>query len=485
MSKILSQEVRLSVLAELTPTENEIEMQAAVIGKLSEALENHAASSDFPYSFIAAQGSTGKKQTQLRGASDLDLFVALRKKDFEEILGLEDRERTQAIDQLMEDMVDEWFIPALDSIGAKSLQKAFSQHPYLSLVMADFDVDIVSCFDLTFSELAEHGPITAMDRTIHHTEYVANHLSSNLREDVRILKSFARASHSYGDTCAVGRMGFTGYAIELLVILKGGFDNALEGLLRLDLAPVDPLDRSLTTLRQVPAFKDDHIFIIDPTDTGRNVASSFDARAYRLLKTLGQQVVDSSHKGQTSQVMNLLLEKPLPKTPLPLWFTKQALVHEFESDGEVHYTVLRDKLHSLSKRIVNELMREPTGEDRFGKALSEVYFEGTRFAIGFLVEKTAISDTHERKGPPIDLQTAADSFTEAHPNAFERDGHLWVLERRKWTKAKSLVDSLVEENPIEGLSRVALSDTSVRLQYVMQKYVLAVENEFPISSVQG
>ncbi|MFQ5831780.1 MAG: hypothetical protein ACE5H4_03670 [Candidatus Thorarchaeota archaeon] len=485
MSKILSHEVRTSVLAELTPTVSEIEMQAAVIGKLKEALENHAGSGDFPYSFIAAQGSTGKKQTQLRGASDLDVFVALKKRDFEEILELDVKRRTQAIDQLMEDMVDNWFAPALDSIGAKSLQKAFSQHPYLSLVMDGFDVDIVSCFDLTFNELAEDGPITVMDRTIHHTEYVANHLNSNLREDVRMLKSFVRASHSYGDTCAVGRMGFTGYAIELLVILKGGFDDALEALLRLDLEPVDPLERSLNTLRQIPTFKDDHIFIIDPTDTSRNVASSFDARAYRLLNALGKLVVDLSHRGDTSQVMNLLLEKPIPKTPLPLWFTKQALVHEFVSDGEVHYTVLRDKLHSLAKRIVSELQREPTGEDRFGEALSEVYFEGTRFAVGFLVEKTAISDDYERRGPPLDLPIAVDSFTEAHPNAFERDGHLWVLERRKWTRAKSLVDSLIEENSIEGLSPVALSDTSVRLQYVMQEYVLAVENEFPISPVQG
>ncbi|MFX1264763.1 MAG: hypothetical protein ACFFH0_05255, partial [Promethearchaeota archaeon] len=365
MSRIFPSEVRSSILAQLTPTEDEIAEQASAIETLKEALENHAGSKGFQYSFLAAQGSTGKKQTQLRGASDIDLFVALDKEHYRERLDLDARERSSAIDELMESMIDEWFIPAVADLDVQSAQKTFSQHPYLSLSMAGFDVDIVACFHLTYDELAQKGPITAMDRTIHHTEYVVNHLNAALREDVRILKSFVRTSRTYGDTCAVGRMGFTGYALELLVISTGSFDAALEAILRLDWDPIDPLERSLQTLRQDPTFKDDHIFIIDPTDTGRNVASSFDERAYDLLKILIQQLIDASQKSDHDQVMNLVLEKPIPVAPVPIWFTKHSFVREFESDGKVHYTILRDKLHSVANRVVGELRREPTGEERF------------------------------------------------------------------------------------------------------------------------
>jgi tRNA CCA-adding enzyme len=472
-------------LAHLAPSDDEIEKQAVVIDSLRKALEHLAESIGVRYSFIAAQGSTGKKQTQLRGASDIDLFVALDKEDFRERLDLDAGERARAIDQLMDSMIDDWFMPAVANLEAQSLQKTFSQHPYLSLSMAGFDVDIVACFDLTYDELIQNGPITAMDRTIHHTEYVANHLNRTLREDVRLLKSFVRTSRTYGDTCAVGRMGFTGYALELLVISSGGFDAALEAILSLDWKPVDPLERSLQTLKQIPTFRNDHIIIIDPTDTGRNVASSFDRRAYDLLRILTKQLVDASQKGDRDQMMNLLLEKPIPIAPVPVWFTQHSIVREFESDGEVHYTVLRDKLHSMSKRVVSELEREPSGESRFGEALSEVYFEDDRFAVGFLVEKTEISNTYERRGPPLDLQEAASRFREVHPDAFERGNYLWVLERRRWTKAESLVDALVQENPIEGLTRVAQSKTSARLQHIIHKYVLKVESEFPISTVQG
>ncbi|UCH04810.1 MAG: nucleotidyltransferase domain-containing protein [Candidatus Thorarchaeota archaeon] len=485
MSRILPSEVRSSILAQLTPTEDEVAKQASAIETLKGALENHAGSRGFQYSFLAAQGSTGKKQTQLRGASDIDLFVALDKEHYRGKLDLDARERSSAIDELMESMIDQWFIPAVANLDVQSLQKTFSQHPYLSLSMAGFDVDIVACFLLTYDELAQKGPITAMDRTIHHTEYVANHLNTTLREDVRILKSFVRTSRTYGDTCAVGRMGFTGYALELLVISTGSFDAALEAILRLDWDPVDPLERSLQTLKQDSTFKDDHIFIIDPTDTGRNVASSFDERAYDLLRILIQQLIDASQKSDNDQVMNLVLEKPIPVAPVPVWFTKHSYVREFESDGGVHYTVLRDKLHSVANRVVGELRREPTGEERFGEVISEVYFEDDRFAIGFLVEKPEISSTYERRGPPLDLQEAVDSFREVHSDAFERDDYLWIIERRKWTKAQSLIDVLLQENPVEGLKRVTQGETSAKLQHVIHRYVLRVEDDFPIPTVQG
>jgi tRNA CCA-adding enzyme len=485
VSRILPNEVRTSILAQLTPSENEIKKQASVIDSLKEALEKHSGSNAFRHSFLGAQGSTGKKQTQLRGASDIDLLVALDTEYYRQKLDLDARERGSTIDELMESMIDEWFIPTVAGLEVQSVQKTFSQHPYLSLNMAGFDVDIVACFDLSYDELIQNGPITAMDRTIHHTEYVVNHLNPTLREDVRILKSFVRTSRVYGDTCAVGRMGFTGYALELLVIFTGSFDAALETILRLDWDPVDPLDRSLQTLRQDSTFKDDHVFIIDPTDTNRNVAASFDKRAYDLLKILIEQLNDASLKSDYDQVTNLILEKPIPVAPVPVWFTKHSFVREFESDGEVHYTVLRDKIHSVAKRVVSELQLEPTGEMRFGRVVSEVYFEGDRFAVGFLVENTEISSTYEREGPPIELQEAADSFKEVHSEAFERDDHLWVVERRKWTKAQSLIDTLLQENAVEGLKQVAQGETSAKLQHVIHRYVLMVEHDFPISTVQG
>jgi tRNA nucleotidyltransferase (CCA-adding enzyme) len=467
-----------AILEEIMPTKVEIKNQTVVIDTLRQSLERYATANGFSYHSIEPQGSTGKKQTQLRGASDIDLFVILSQDDFSELLAKDSKKRGEAVDDLMDSMVDNWFIPATDGLTIDSLQKTFSQHPYLSLEMMGFEVDIVSCFLIDPEELEKNGPITAMDRTIHHSEYVFNNIGA-LRDDARILKSFVRASHAYADRCAVGRMGFTGYALELLVILKGGVDDAIKAILELDTIPVDPFHRRLDDLRKIPAFKDDNIFITDPTDPGRNVASSFDQRSFRLLKVLSNRLIAAAKEENYDMVRELLLERPISTTPVSKWFEKHSSIHEFKSDGSIHYTVLRDKLHSFARKVANELSRESTGEERFGEVLSEVYFESPSYALGFIVERPSISNQFERRGPPTSLKDAIDSFRQAHPDAFERDGHLWIEETRKWTAVKDHINSHMKEFSINGLTPTERTETASKLLNIMATWVLLAEPTFP------
>jgi tRNA CCA-adding enzyme len=475
---IISKALADEVLSEIMPTDEEIENQTEVISNLRNALERYAIENEFPFHSIEPQGSTGEKQTQLRGASDIDLFVILSQDDYPEIMSQDQKRRGRAVDRLMDSMVDNWFKPALSGIEASSIQKTYSQHPYLSLEMMGFEVDIVSCFLISQRDLEKNGPITAMDRTIHHSKYVSSNIGS-LRNDARILKSFVRACHAYADRCAVGQMGFTGYALELLVILKGGVDEAIRAIPELDTTPLDPFHRSLEDLRKTPAFRDDSIFIIDPTDPSRNVASSFDRRSFRLLKVLSSQLIAAAKEGNFGRVQELLIEKPIPTTAVPKWFEKHSAVREFKSDGSVHYTILRDKIHSFARRAASELSRENTGEPRFGEILTEVYFEESSYAVGFIIERPEISEKYERKGPPTSLRDASDIFRQAHPDAFERDGHLWIEEPRMWTSAEDQVDSLMERIAINGLELTIKTQTSSKLLNIMMKWVLLAEPGFP------
>jgi tRNA nucleotidyltransferase (CCA-adding enzyme) len=475
---IISKAIADDVLSEIMPTDEEIRNQATVISNLRSALERYAIENGFLFHSIEPQGSTGEKQTQLKGASDIDLFVILSQDDYLEIVREDPKIRGKAVDSLMDSMVDNWFKPALSGVEATSIQKTYSQHPYLSLEMMGFEVDIVSCFLMPQKDLEKDGPITAMDRTIHHSKYVSSNIGS-LRNDARILKSFVRACHAYADRCAVGQMGFTGYALELLVILKGGVDEAIKAILELDRIPLDPFHRSLGDLRKTPAFRDDSIFIMDPTDPGRNVASSFDPRSFRLLKVLSRQLIDSAKEGNYCRVQELLVEKPIPTTAVPKWFEKHSSVREFKSDGSVHYTILRDKIHSFARKAATELSRENTGEARFGEILTEVYFEGLSYAVGFIIEKPELSEKYERKGPPTSLKDASDSFRQAHPDAFERDEYLWIEEPRVWTSAEDLVDSLMERVAINSLRLTGESETSSKLLNIMMNWVLLAEPDFP------
>ncbi len=470
------------VLAKVSPTKEEVDKQKATIHQISAALRLHAEGT-WQYSFIEAQGSTGAKQTQLRGSADIDLFVGLRPEEYSQVIALPSKKKQKALGHLLDGIVDQWFIPVASSLGATGIQKTYSEHPYLSLTMNGLDVDILCCFDLSRKSLQEEGPITAVDRTVHHSKYVAKNLDDRKRGDVRILKSFVRASHAYGDTCAVGRMGFTGYSLELLVLHSNSLGEAFETLMDLDQRPLDPNDRTLDELRDVPTYRDDHVFIIDPTDTNRNVASSFDRRSYDWIKLRGKMLLKMLEEENSHSALELLVEQPIPDYPIPNWLVPHSIALEYVSDGTQHYTVLRDKLHRLARKISTHMEKETTGEERFGRVLSEVYFEGSSFAMGFIVERPDVSSEFVRKGPPIELREAAESFLNANPGAFEKDGYLWTMKEREWTEASGLLGRISTENPVKGLSQAeGTGVVSARVLNVLYRYVLEIEKDFPVSN---
>ncbi|MFX1604716.1 MAG: hypothetical protein ACFFDD_02305 [Promethearchaeota archaeon] len=479
METLLSDDVRRRILAKVTPTQKELDTQKTIIETLKHALIDHPSSEHYVYSFIEAQGSTGQKQTQLRGTADIDLFIGLIPESYAEIINKPERERHQSLDDLMSSLVEDWVEPAVSELKTSDIQRAFSQHPYLSLKMMGVDIDILGSFDIDVEYLSEKGPITAVDRTIHHTRFVADMLTDKKRDDVRILKSFVRASHAYGDQCAVGRMGITGVSLELIAIYSDGLDDAFNALEHLDTRPIDPNNRSLTELRKNPAFRDDYIILIDPTDHQRNIASSFTPRAYEWVKYRLRRLREVSKRGNESEVLDLLTESSIPTEALPDWLESRAFSREFKSDGSRHYTILRDKLYRVAKRVQSSLETERTGEPRFGETLVEVYFEKDRYSIGVLVENPDVSEHYVRRGPPTDLAEAVEEFRKSHSEAEERNGFLWTSERRQWREPQKLISDILEKNPVQGLVQVTdPTSVSKRVLNVLYRYILPIESSF-------
>lgn len=479
MDKLVSENVRKHVLAQVTPTQKELDLQRKVIDALKHALHDHPSSKNYSYSFIEEQGSTGRKQTQLRGVADIDLFVGLRPEEYRSIIERTQRDRHHELDQLMTNMVKNWFEPAITALNTTKVQQAYSQHPYLSFKMMNLEIDILGCFDIDSKYLEERGPITAVDRTVHHTRYVADKLTKKKRDDARILKSFVRACHAYGDQCAVGRMGITGVSLELIAIFSKSLDYAFDTLEQLVSKPLDPLNRSLSQLREIPTFKDDYIIIIDPTDYQRNIASSFTPRAYEWVKYRIDRLREASKHGNENKVCDFFYEPKIPTDELPDWLAKHSFVKEFIADESKHYTILRDKLYRLSRRIQIALKTERTGEPSFGDSLVEVYFEEDRYSIGLLIEKPHISSQYLRRGPPQDLVDAVKQFKKTHDNVEVRDGFVWTNEIREWCDSNLLIDKILEDNPIDGLSPTTkVSKVSKKVLNVLYRYVLPIEPSF-------
>lgn len=144
----------------------------------------------------------------------------------------------------------------------------YAEHPYLRGRFEGFHVDAVPGFAV---EDPAH-PLSAVDRTPFHQEYLLKRYTPALAGQVRLAKQFLRAIGVYGSEARTG--GFSGYLLELLVLRFGG----LRGLLR-EAAGWRPPVRLVSTPGSAPTVPEDVALILDdPVDPGRNVSSALSRR---------------------------------------------------------------------------------------------------------------------------------------------------------------------------------------------------------------
>jgi len=199
---------------------------------------------------VSVQGSVAK-DTWISGDKDIDVFIMLPK-----WLGQEGLEKTG-----ME--------IARYAAGANYIE-GYAEHPYVQALIEDYRVDIVPCFKVEKPE----GLISAVDRTPFHTLFINERLNDTLRDEVRLLKGFAKGIGVYGAEIKTG--GLSGYLCELLTLYYGSFKSTLLAIAKWKPFKVfvdiqryyGDLKEPLTQFKQYP------LVVIDPVDKRRNVAAA-------------------------------------------------------------------------------------------------------------------------------------------------------------------------------------------------------------------
>lgn len=468
--------IKRHILPLILPTEEEIQKLQIISDKLIRSLRAEAEKLDIFPSFIEKHGSTGIKQTQLAGTSDLDLFIGFDPSDYRNYLQLPAKQRKQALKDLFLEYVKDWYIPAAHQAGFSNYVLSYAEHPYLTVRHNQYEIDIVGCFNLDLEYILVNGPITAVDRTPWHSRIVSERLNSAQKNDVRLLKAFFQANYVYGDKNTLGRFGFTGFSAEMLILFYSDLESVFRNFTNLDKSGIDFFGRPIQKLRKLHRFQDDYLIIIDPVDKARNLASSISERAYKYANY---------------QINHFL------KSPAPSFFIKKSLslpspkqlsniephlaTIELSSDGAVHYTELRDKLYSVAEKLRKILTKESDGTTRFGTSLFELYFEEPTFVIIFFCQHTQLESTYLRKGPPPQKPHNVQQFLEKHPDAFLKDGFYYAPVQRAYLQPFSLITEFFQKaKPIKGLiltsisnkpsSLVAQRAASLMLDYILPLY---------------
>lgn len=430
-------EIFTEVLKVIVPTEKELNLINLIVETVKNLLSEKAKELNIEYTIIEPQGSTGIKQTQLRHDFDIDVFVGL-KFDLNDP-NYQKMSKNQLKKESKKDFLklcNDWILKALISSEFKKPRILYAEHPYVQVDFISPEVktvlDIVLYFELSLDYIMKKGPITAVDRSPWHGRFVRDNLTQDQKNDVRLLKQFVKACHSYGDKSAVGKNGFIGYSAELLIYQFKTLLNVFKNFNDLPKTPIDYFKRKKAELLKIIHFQNNFLIITDPTDMNRNVASAISEQAYTYCKYKIAEFLKKPSK-------DYFEIKEIPEANLNdvnNSFHSKIFVVEFKSvSDETHYTVFRDKLHSSAESVKANGEKEFSHAERFGTILFEVYFEDQHkeYNIAIYCEKLTISPTYLRRGPPISDKLHAKNFKAKNPGSVEKGKYLWVESRRTFT----------------------------------------------------
>jgi tRNA CCA-adding enzyme len=469
----LLETIKAEVLHSILPTKEEDQKLVSLYEILKLHLEKIAEKLSIYPNFIQNHGSTGVKQTHLRGTSDLDIFVGLNPSDYLPLINLPLKKRKKDLEDLFLSYVKDWFIPAAEAAGFNHYQLSYAEHPYLTISHEEYEIDVVGCFNLDYDYILTNGPITAVDRTPWHSKLIAEKLSYRQKQDVRLLKAFFKANYVYGDKATLGRFGFTGFSAEILIYFFKSIENVFSNFEKLKNTPLDFFNRPADVVKNFNRFADDYLIIIDPVDKNRNLASSISKRAYEYALFQISRFSDSP-------APEFFIKTPLalPEPSLLERFSPHFVVAEFINESDLHYTEIRDRLYSACEKVRKLLEKESTGENRFGTTLFEVYFEGQSFAAVFYCTDPFIEPYYLRKGPPASRSLNTQQFCNVHPDAFLKEGFYYASIKREFQRPLPLITQFfqgfkqIEGLKVDKISQDGASDVGKRAIALMLSCVL-------------
>lgn len=244
--------VEREVTTRITPSPDFLERVARVRGALVErvTVEAQARSSPLVRALVAGSAARG---TFLQDRLDVDLFLL-----FSPELS-RDRLREEGL--------------ALGRAVLSNPETRYAEHPYLRGTFEGFTVDAVPGFAVRDPS----QPLSPVDRTPFHQEYLVARETPALVEQVRLAKQFFRSLGVYGSEARTE--GLSGYLVELLLLRYG----SLRGLLlaaRDWRVPVRLADPGKEPPRLPPEVA---LVLADPVDPNRNVASALSRRNVGLF----------------------------------------------------------------------------------------------------------------------------------------------------------------------------------------------------------
>ena len=288
------------------------------------------------------------------------------------------------------------------------LKKVHGSRDYFQVDCGDVVLEVIPVVKNKDPELAEN----VTDVSLSHVKFVVGEIKKNpgLADEIKLAKAFCRANRAYGAEGYV--RGFSGYALEVLVIYFGSFVKFLKGVGKKKV--VDPLkyfksDREV--LNEINASKlNSPVVLVDPTFKFRNVCAGLGEETFAKFNDISSSFL----RGPSLDFFRL---KDVDVSSLKKM--KGRFVEIDLSTDRQEGDIAGTKMRKLFDFFVRELGRK--GQVVLSK---EFDYSGVgQSAKGYIVVKEV--KEIEVRGPSVGLEDSVKAFRKVKKNAFVEKGYWW------------------------------------------------------------
>jgi tRNA nucleotidyltransferase (CCA-adding enzyme) len=280
---------------------------------------------------------------------------------------------------------------------AKHLER-FAEHPYLQIFIDGYRVDVVPCYNAKPGEWQ-----SATDRTPFHTDYIRQHLSKEMRGEVRLLKKFMQGIDVYGAEIKVG--GFSGYLCELLIIEYGSFAATIRAFAQYNQrVEIDMEKFYADRKKEIILLFPEPLVIVDPVDKGRNVASA--VQPQKLYTFIG--------------AARAFLKKPSEDyfyPPEPEVLSYGALKDELKKRCSATLFLVIGELNAVPDVLWGQIYRSMRSlrtllELNDFKVLKDAVWSNEKSQSVFIleIEQQVLPNIKKHLGPPLERETECEKY---------------------------------------------------------------------------
>jgi len=359
-------------------------------------------------------GGSYAKDTWLSKEADIDIFIKFKKT-----------------------VSDEKFTEITKKVGFESLKKynpyvRYSEHPYVEARIKKTKINVVPCYEVNLGEWK-----SSADRSPFHTKHMQKSLTTKMRNELRILKTFLKVNKIYG--AEIAKQGFSGYVSEVLILNFNNFENVIKSIAQIQQGQI---------IGKTSKVFETAIVIIDPIDSNRNLAAAISnenigkfillCRAFENkpnLEFFNQKKLKLS-KNNWENVLVVKFNFKM-RSPDIIWGqikkATTSLATQLQLGG---FNVLRNKAYS----------------DERGKAY-----------LFFLLESTKIPINYSKSGPDFFRVSDCNSFISKNIAKTELmwindDGKIIALEKRRQNEVVKFMTELLKNNLQTGVPKGLQND---------------------------